>query len=429
MERRALERPDLLVIGFDPMAFDLAMGAAALGARVVFAGAGDDAVSQSIRDGLLIEQLAAGLKQPGRAAFESLRREMVASIRTTLNPARIAAARASVVEGPVRFISRQELEAGDRRFRPRRLVLARGRAMPDMPAGLVDLLGDGVIPQRVILAGRGALLVTLAHLLIMAGSKVSVVAEEALLGDFDPDGARLMQEHLERAGVSFLPERPAVRSADWPLWVIEPLRPHLGGLALESAGFREPSDPSSVADRHLRLKGFPASLLGSILEPECGAGACPGMVGYLLAQLLFRKGGTFRASPVPRAVGVVPHLCEIGQSEAGALTRHGQNIRILRMHAREAGFAGAEGVDFLKLVTTRRGALLGASAFGPAAREQMALLSLAIDQQVPVSRLAEIPALPLSTAALLRATAAMHAREQLRSPNLQRLVRWLRLLG
>jgi pyruvate/2-oxoglutarate dehydrogenase complex dihydrolipoamide dehydrogenase (E3) component len=258
--------------------------------------------------------------------------------------------------------------------------------MPDMPTGLVDLLADGVIPQRVILAGHGALLVTLAQLLALAGSKVSVVSDGTVLPSSDPDAARLMQEHLERAGVSFLPERPTIRSADWPLWVLAPLRPYLGGLELEKAGFNLPGRTGTVVDDRLRLKGFRASLLGSIAEPEFGASSSPGMVSYLMTQLLFWKGGAFRAPPAPRIAGVSPHLCEIGLSEKDAVARYGGNIRLFRMHSREAGQFGSEGLDFLKIVTTRRGAVLGASAFGPAARENMALLSLALGFSIQTGR-------------------------------------------
>jgi hypothetical protein len=263
----------------------------------------------------------------------------------------------------------------------------------------------------------------------MAGTKVSLVAERSFLDGFDRDFARLMGEHLEGLGVSFLPERPAIRPADWPIWKLERFHPHLAGLDLEKAGFRPPADERPIIDASLRLRRCGASLLGSIAEPEFGLCIRPGMVGYLLAQLLFRKAGAFRAPFAPRVAGVTPQIGEIGLSEVAAMARHSGNIRILRAHSGEAEAAHASPRTTLKLITNRRGVLLGASVFGPMAREQMGMIALALEQKVPVAKLADIPALPASAAALLRLTASLHAREQLRSQWLQRLLRWLRLLG
>jgi pyruvate/2-oxoglutarate dehydrogenase complex dihydrolipoamide dehydrogenase (E3) component len=106
-------------------------------------------------------------------------------------------------------------------------------------------------------------------------------------------------------------------------------------------------------------------------------------------------------------------------------------VRILRWSFRENDRAQTErqAEGFVKLVTTTRGRLLGATVVGPHAGEQIALLTLAIRQRLGVRDLAGMTfAYPTLSEAIKRAAITFYA-GSLTKPALRRILAWLRKLG
>ena len=134
--------------------------------------------------------------------------------------------------------------------------------------------------------------------------------------------------------------------------------------------------------------------------------------------------------PLPRLTATDPEIAEIGLTEVAARARHGNALRILR-----AGFAGNDRARTLgqtdgaaKLVTDRRGRILGAGIVGPAAGELAALFALAIARGTTARQLQELapphPTLSEIAVQLGRESTAAAAP----GPLQQRLLALLRLL-
>jgi pyruvate/2-oxoglutarate dehydrogenase complex dihydrolipoamide dehydrogenase (E3) component len=113
------------------------------------------------------------------------------------------------------------------------------------------------------------------------------------------------------------------------------------------------------------------------------------------------------ASHVPRATATDPSIAHAGLDEDAARTRH-RKIRILRwpFAENEASAIAQEGKGMIKLVTTERGKLIGATIVGPGAGEMIAPYALAVSRGLHLSALAA-PAFPHPTRAEIGQQAAL----------------------
>jgi pyruvate/2-oxoglutarate dehydrogenase complex dihydrolipoamide dehydrogenase (E3) component len=92
-----------------------------------------------------------------------------------------------------------------------------------------------------------------------------------------------------------------------------------------------------------------------------------------MANALFRARRSFDYSLVPRVAFTDPEVASIGLSEAEARDRLGHEPLVLRHEYSESDrpLTAAVACGFAKLVTGRRGRLLGATLLVPAASESI----------------------------------------------------------
>jgi pyruvate/2-oxoglutarate dehydrogenase complex dihydrolipoamide dehydrogenase (E3) component len=110
-----------------------------------------------------------------------------------------------------------------------------------------------------------------------------------------------------------------------------------------------------------------------------------------MANALFRARRSFDYTLVPRVTFTDPEVASIGLTEAEARERLGRDPLVLRHDYAESDRALTAGTarGFAKLVTGRRGRLLGASVVGPAAGESIAELAALIRQHGTVADLSQ----------------------------------------
>jgi pyruvate/2-oxoglutarate dehydrogenase complex dihydrolipoamide dehydrogenase (E3) component len=152
--------------------------------------------------------------------------------------------------------------------------------------------------------------------------------------------------------------------------------------------------------------------------------------GIVLRNALFRLPAKVDTHAVPWVTFTDPELAQVGLTEAAARAAAG-DIRVLRRPFSENDRAQTElrTDGFVKLVTTRRGRVLGATIVGAQAGELVQLWGLAIARRLSVGAVAGMIA-PYPTRGELNKRAAGGFYEPvLFGPRTRFVVRLLRWLG
>jgi pyruvate/2-oxoglutarate dehydrogenase complex dihydrolipoamide dehydrogenase (E3) component len=380
---------------------------------------------------------------------------VIAAIAPMDSVARFRGLGAQVIRGEARFTGPRQLSvSGHGALSARRIVVAAGSraAMPAIP-GLAEahpltnetLFGLAARPEHLLILGGGAVGMEMAQAHAALGVRVTVVESGAIAGREDPELADGLRRALTASGIALHENVRVVAVEPGPVLVLaDGLR--LAGSHLLVAAGRTPNlaaldlpagqvqaTPLGIAtDAGLRsLTNKAVFAAGDIADPlGIGPRAFTHVAGYhagiVLRRAVFRLPARLDDRALPRVIYTDPELAQVGLTEAEARAA-GHDIRILRWPLADNDRAQAERrVDGLvKLVASRRGAVLGAGILAPHAGEMIGMWALAIQQRIPLSALAGL-ILPYPT----RAEAGKRAAGQFFAPRLfapmtQRLVRWL----
>ena len=134
---------------------------------------------------------------------------------------------------------------------------------------------------------------------------------------------------------------------------------------------------------------------------------------------------------IPRVTFTDPELAHTGLTEDEARQRGNTRIQVLRWPYRENDRAQAERetTGHIKIITTERGRILGATIVGTAAGELITTWTLAITQRLNIRSIAGI-IIPYPTLSEVGKRAAItYFMPRLRSIWLRRVIVWLRRFG
>jgi pyruvate/2-oxoglutarate dehydrogenase complex dihydrolipoamide dehydrogenase (E3) component len=152
--------------------------------------------------------------------------------------------------------------------------------------------------------------------------------------------------------------------------------------------------------------------------------------GIVVRRALFRLRAKVDESVIPWVTYTDPELAQVGLTEDAARKAHG-DIRVLRTPFHDNDRAQTERATrgHIKVVTTRKGAILGATIVGPHAGELITTWALAIQQEIGIRAMAEL-IVPYPTLAEVGKRAAMsYYVPNLTSPLLRRIIVFLRRFG
>ncbi|MGA7610707.1 MAG: dihydrolipoamide dehydrogenase, partial [Xanthobacteraceae bacterium] len=152
--------------------------------------------------------------------------------------------------------------------------------------------------------------------------------------------------------------------------------------------------------------------------------------GIVIRHALFRLPARLRYDAILWVTYTDPELAQVGLTEDQA-RRAGHAVRILRWPYHENDRARIERASggHIKVVTNRRGRILGATIVGRDAGELISIFTLAITQRLNIRALAGF-IVPYPTLAEIGKRAAMsHFTPSLTSPMVRRIIGWLRRLG
>lgn len=466
----SLLTPDVCIVGGGSAGLVVAAGAAQLGLDVVLierALMGGDCLNHGcIPSKALIAAAKAAQAQRSGAIFGIAPVEpavdfakvmdhvagVIAAIAPNDSIERFERLGVRVLREEARFTGRTELQAGYHRLRSKRIVLATGSrpTLPPVP-GLADvphftnetLFANRVLPAHLLVLGGGPIGLEMAQAFRRLGARVTVLETATCLAKDDPELAGIVVARLRSEGVT-LHEKTKVarfeRTAAGIAAVLEQGKriegshllvatgraPTVEGLDLDRAGIAHDRRGITVDDS-LRTSNRNVWAIG-----DCnGRYAFTHMAGHEAS--LFIRGALFRAPArlnpgiVPWATYTDPELAQVGLNERDARARHGDGIRVLRWTFAENDRAQAERETdgLVKVVTDRRGRVLGAGIAGPHAGELIQSWCLALAGRLKVSTLASfVPPYPTLGETAKRAAGSYYT-ETLFGPHTRLLVRFL----
>ena len=318
----------------------------------------------------------------------------------------------TVIRAAARFVDPRTLEAGGQSFTARRIVIATGShpAVPPIP-GLAEvpfltnetLFANDTLPSHLIVVGGGAVGLAMAQAHRRLGSRVTVIEAATPLAQDDPELAAVVLCQLAAEGVEILANTAITRVfrdgqgigvevrgrsiAGSHLLVATGRRPNVADLGLAAAGIAVTAKGITV-DARLRTSNPRVHAIGDVaggrFTHEAGYQA-----GIVIRNALFGLPARATAA-VPHVTYTAPELAQVGLAEAAARAAHGDGIRVLHapFAANDRAIAEGQTAGLVKVITTRRGRILGAGIVGPAAGDLIQPWVLAFERGLKIGAIA-----------------------------------------
>lgn len=385
--------------------------------------------------------------------------DVIAGIAPHDSVERFAGLGVRVIEEAARFVDAGTLVAGDVTVRPRRFVIATGSSpsAPPIPGlDAVPYLTNETIfdlterPQHLIVIGGGPIGIELAQAHRRLGAEVTVLEAFTPLAKDDPDHAAVVLEKVRGDGVVIRDGVDIANVAETDEGVAVTLRndagdkriegshllvaagrkPNVEGLDLEAAGIAYDRGGITV-DKGLRTSNRAAYAIGDVAGGLQFTHVAGYHAGLVVRSILFRLPVSENRDLIPWVTYTDPELAHIGLSEKQARERHGDGVRVLTWGYDENDRARAERrtEGRIKVVTDRRGRILGVDIVGISAGEIINMWALAMASKLKIKSLTGFVSPYPTLSEISRRAAITYYTPSLANPWLRRLIRWLRVFG
>lgn len=429
-------KTDILIIGAGSGGLSVAAGAAQMGADVVLLEGhkmGGDCLNYGcVPSKALIATGKAACSQRNSAQYGvadaagdvdyAAAKDHVADVIATIAPVdsqeRFEGFGINVIREFGRFISKDEVQAGDTVIKARRIVIATGSSplVPPIPGldkvpfetneTLFDLREK---PDHLIIIGGGPIGMEMAQAHIRMGCKVTVIEGAKALGKDDPELAEVVLNSLKGEGVEIAEDAVAaeirgqagaieVETKDGRLFKGTHLlmavgrRANTDKLDLEAGGV-EPSRNGIEVDDSLRSSNRRVYAIGDVAGGLQFTHVAGYHAGVIIRSMLFGLPSKAKTSHIPWATYTDPELAQVGMTEAEARENHGDALEVVRFHYNHNDRAIAERKTkgFIKVMVVK-GRPVGASIVGYQAGELINLWALALANKMKMSQIAAMVA-------------------------------------
>jgi pyruvate/2-oxoglutarate dehydrogenase complex dihydrolipoamide dehydrogenase (E3) component len=469
--------PDICVIGAGSGGLSVAAGAAQLGVQVVLIERhkmGGDCLNYGCVPSKAL--LAAGKRaqtmrkvapfgitpvepQVDHRAVLNHVKEVIAAIEPNDSVERFTGLGVKVILAEAAFKDRSTVIAGDYEIKARRFVIATGSSPVVPPIPGLDTVpyftnetifdAPGFLPHLIIVGG-GPIGLEMAQAHRRLGSEVTVIeavtplarddeeVRDVVLRRLDDEGVRILDKaRLERVDsvggnlrVTFSKEGQSYSLDGSHLLLAVGRRPNLDALNLEAARVKY-DRKGIIVNSGLKTSNSRIYAIGDI----AGGPQFTHVAGYhasiVVKNALFRLPSKADHSTIPWVTFTDPELAHIGLTEAAAREKYGSKINILRWPYMENDRAQAERetAGFLKVVTNRKGKILGASMVGANAGELIQMWSLAMQKGIGIKDMASFVSPYPTMAEINKRAAVLYFIPKLANPLIKTVIGWLRKLG
>jgi pyruvate/2-oxoglutarate dehydrogenase complex dihydrolipoamide dehydrogenase (E3) component len=257
--------------------------------------------------------------------------------------------------------------------------------------------------------GGGPVVLELAQAFRRLGSEVTVLDMAQPLGQEDPECAAIVFDAFAREGITIrsgvkvervrrLRQRIEVVLAGdieetiqgTDLLVAIGRRPNIDALDLQAARIKHEPDGITV-NKRFATSNRRVYAIGDVTGLPAFTHSASHQANLLIRHLLFRLPISMNADEIPRVTFTDPELAHVGLTDAQARARHGA-IRVVRWpyYNNDRAQAERETRGHIKVVTTTKGLILGATIVGAAAGEQITAWTLAINHGLNICVFADV---------------------------------------
>ena len=354
-----------------------------------------------------------------------------------------------------RFSGPREVIAGDRHIRARRFVIATGSSpsVPPIP-GLADvpyLTNESIFdlengPDHLIVIGGGAIGAELAQAHRRLGANVTIIEMFKILGRNDAEAANIVRTQLIADGIT-IHEYTVVKCVEQNgarisviiecagkqlridgshILVAAGRRANLDGLNLETAGIQY--SPKGIdVDVRLRTTNKKIFAIGDIASPYQFTHMAGYHAGIVIRNALFKLPAKVNYDAVPWVIFTDPEVAHVGLTEDQSREKFGNDLRVLRWRFAENDRAQAERsiAGMIKVITSRRGRIRGASIVGLHAGELILPWVLATNTHGNISKMANLIVPYPTLSDVTKRVAGTYFTKSLFSEHVKRIVRFL----
>ncbi len=467
---------DMCVIGAGAGGLSVAAGSAQLGASTVLieknimggdclnfgcvpskamlaAGHAAEAARRADKFGIRV-----GAPEISAAAVYDHMRNTIAAIAPEDSRQRFEGLGVRVIMGEARFSGPDRVVVNDQEIRARRFVIATGSSPLVPPISGLDqvpfftnetIFKGPDLPQDLIIIGGGPIGMELAQAHRHLGANVSVLEMARVMPADDPelvdvvirclteDGVQIHQgaavtgveKTTQGCVVIYQQDGTERRLEGSHILVAAGRRANVSGLDVEKAGIKVSARGIDV-DARLRTSNRRIFAIGDVAGGLQFTHVAGDQAGVVIRNALFRLPAQAKTHAVPWVTYTLPELAQVGLTEQQARRQHG-DIRVLRRDFQENHRARAEldTAGLIKVVTTKKGRILGVGIVGPHAGELIQVWILALSKKMKIGDMASIIAPYPSLGEISKQVAGSYFTPALFSDRSRKIVRFLRLFG
>lgn len=358
-----------------------------------------------------------------------------------------------------RFRDARTVVAGKYEIRARRFVVATGSSafVPSIP-GLENisyftnetLFDNKTCPEHLIVIGGGPIGMEMAQAHRRLGARVSVIEMNEALGKDDRELTAIVLDHVRREEVDVFEKTKVVRLEPGTESAIDVILEENGvervlsgshllmaagrvanvaGLGLETASIDHDRTGIRV-DRTMRTSNKRVYAIGDVAGGLQFTHVAGYHAGLVIRSILFRMKAEENRDIIPWVTFTDPEISHVGLNEEMARNQK-KDIMVLRWPYTENDRAQAEQktTGLIKVITDRKGKILGATIAGHGAGEMINIWALAVTEGLKVNSMtAYVPPYPTMTEIGKRASTE-YFKPKLTNPWIGRIIRLLRLFG
>jgi pyruvate/2-oxoglutarate dehydrogenase complex dihydrolipoamide dehydrogenase (E3) component len=304
-------------------------------------------------------------------------------------------------------------------------------------------------PRHLLVIGGGPIGCELAQAFRRLGAEVTVVEMARLLPKDDPDAAAVLRDRLKAEGVRLLEETKVMHAVGAEgaitlaldgksgpqivtgshLLIAAGRRANVAGLELEKAGIAAKPEGITV-DAGLRTSNRRVFAIGDVIGGLQFTHAAAYHAGIVIRRALFRLPAKMNPGAIPWVTYTDPELAQAGETEASARQK-GLDIAVTvsPFASNDRAQAERDSAGFVKVISTKKGRILGATIVGAQAGELIQVWCLAIARGLKLSAMAGVVApYPTRGEAGKRAAGDFYA-PALFSARTRRLIKFLLKFG
>jgi len=385
-------------------------------------------------------------------------KDVIASVGRHDSPERFRSWGVEVIKGEGAFESEHRLVVGGEPIEADRVVVCTGSRsfVPEVPglreAGYithVEVFDLKELPESLVIIGGGPIGSEMGQAFARLGSKVTLIErKDHVLNREDAELANLLMDVFRREGVDVRANSKATAvtvedgkkgvtvtadsGEETVVWADEVLvatgrKPNTEALQLQQAGVAANDRGYIQVDSHLRTSQGNIWACGDVNGLYLFTHMADYQARVAVSNVLFPIGLRADYTAVPWTTFTDPELAHVGLTEAGAKEQLGDGVRAYVHKLADVDRAEAEGETdgLIKLVTDRKGRLVGAHILSANAGELLAELTTAVRLKRKVTAVAKTVHVYPTLALGLKQAADLYYQSVLGEGLSAKVLRWL----